>query len=152
MWSEGGPVMHGIQDASAEILKNADIALNSRNLNQASQLLSAIEKSKPWEGSIWRGISVSEADAKALQAQMGKEFMLPISSFSGGKGVAEEFAGYGMGDVKVIIDARNIRGLAIDDWVLEEYQDQAEILVAGTFRVGPVFRNGNDMVMVLEEI
>lgn len=150
-WSHSIKNSHPIQAASAKLLMNPNLPLDTRDLSRASQLLTEVNKASRVDH-LYRGMYVSKSDAEAMLKLSGREFTLPLSSFSSAREQAEIFAIAPGDSVSVMIDARNIRGFDIHELVMPSYSDQMEHLVAGTFRVGPVYHSGNQIWMVLEEM
>lgn len=133
-WSEHIGNSHGIQDASKALLQNPGAVLNTRELNRASQLMGAVDDA-PRVGQLFRGMEISQTELARLKGMVGKEFSLPISSFTTDRTVANEFARLGLDDVPIIVNVSNTSALDISASVIPEYAYQAEHLVYGNFRV-----------------
>lgn len=133
-WSESVGNSHGIQDASKALMQNPGTVLNTRELNRASQLMHAVDDA-PRAARLLRGMEISNAELTRLKGMVGKEFSLPLSSFTTDRTVAHEFAHLGLDDVPIIVNVGNTSALDISASVLPEYAYQAEHLVYGNFRV-----------------
>lgn len=147
-WSESVGNSHGIQDAHRFLMRNPRSALDSLNKIRADRLAEVISGS-PRRKVMYRGMEISQKEAAELMQQLHKLQEVPISSFSSVREVAEEFASLGLGDVQVIIEARNVRGFDISGMVIEDFRDQAEHLVSGHLMVTKITRTGNRIVVVI---
>lgn len=153
-WSDGGRNVKAMQDASATLLKNPATTLNSQPLNRASQLMDAVNTSKPID-TLYRGMGISNAEATKLLGQGGKNVSLPLTSATHSRDVATTFSQRVRGlpattDMHLVTEIRGARGFSISDMVPYQYADQAEVIIMGNFRVVEVTQDGNQMRMILE--
>lgn len=124
-------------------------------MNRAEQMVYAAKHADK-VGVMYRGMGVSKGEATRLLALKGKEFGLPLSSFTTKSAVASEFASIRVAEgaqMGVFIEVRGARGLDISSFAIEKYKYQAEHIVIGDFRVAEaslVGPQGKTVRLVLE--
>lgn len=95
----------------------------------AQVFLDTIESAPAYKGKVYRGIAMADEPTAALIGTKMK-FQRPTSA-SKDLTVAQEFAGYGMDDYKVVYEIETDEGVDISKHVLDGYQEQAEVVLRG---------------------
>ncbi len=145
-----------IRSGDPKLMAYARDKFGTTVMNRAEQMVYAVEHAEK-VGVMYRGMSVSKTEATRLLALKGKEFGLPLSSFTTKSAVASEFASIRVAEstqsVGVLIEVRGARGLDISSFAIEKYKYQAEHIVLGDFRVAEaslVGPQGKTVRLVLE--
>ena len=143
-WSSGASrelqqASTAIRSGDPKLMAYAREKFGTTVMNRAEQMVYAVEHAEK-VGVMYRGMGVSKTEATRLLALKGKEFGLPLSSFTTKSAVASEFASIrvaesAQGGVGVFIEVRGARGLDISSFAIERYKYQAEHIVLGDFRV-----------------